>query len=134
MDMSEVAPLETEYDELNEGTVLDVRSPTATRVERSLGVKAEPVMDADVGFSFIVKIYFSMQDLAVALYEGNIVLVKLTLESIGQTLVFPHKCMPVAHARNAISNSSCSNTTTRNGNSPQNAYLCKFGNFSFNLG
>jgi hypothetical protein len=58
-------PGDTKY-KLDEETVLEVRSPTAVKAESSVGVKATPLIEVEVGFAFIMKTYFSAEMLASA--------------------------------------------------------------------
>ena len=59
MDVRALAPGDAKYEACAVDAVLDVRKPVAVRDESSEGVNAVPVMELDVGFSFIFVMYFS---------------------------------------------------------------------------
>jgi hypothetical protein len=60
MDMSELAPGDAKYDDFDEEVVLEVKRPAAVKAESSAGVKADPLIEVELGFACIIEMYFSV--------------------------------------------------------------------------
>jgi hypothetical protein len=69
MDMRELAPGDAKYEEVDEEAVLEVRRPTAVKAESSVELNVTPLIEVEVEFAFIVRMYFSAEILA----SGHIV-------------------------------------------------------------
>ena len=59
MDVRASSPGDAKYEARGVDAVLDVKNAVAIREESSVGVKAVPAMEVEVGFSIILMMYFA---------------------------------------------------------------------------